>query len=279
MNRQETETLFKYWIVERERVRRNRESGSPRPWTTDPILDTYRFCNVRRENDTVTKWIRKNWSHPDHPNFILAITIARLVNWPDTLAELGFPFEWDPHHFINTINRRQSRGQKAWSSAYIVSTNGHAVAKPVYIAGTVLEPIARRCAAGVWPTPLGPLYTALRAFDGVGSFIAGQIVADAKNTVGSPWFDTNYNIPDWFSFVVPGPGSRRGLARLLCKPAPYALSDKEFYANFEAASNAARAVDFGLCNQDIQNCLCEFDKYMRVKLGEGKPRQRYVESA
>jgi hypothetical protein len=27
--------------------------------------------------------------------------------------------------------------------------------------------------------------------------------------------------------------------------------------------------------QDVQNCLCEFDKYERVRLGEGKPRSTY----
>jgi hypothetical protein len=26
---------------------------------------------------------------------------------------------------------------------------------------------------------------------------------------------------------------------------------------------------------DIQNCLCEFDKYERVRLGEGRPRSYY----
>jgi hypothetical protein len=27
--------------------------------------------------------------------------------------------------------------------------------------------------------------------------------------------------------------------------------------------------------QDVQNCLCEFDKYERVKYGQGKPRSSY----
>jgi hypothetical protein len=27
--------------------------------------------------------------------------------------------------------------------------------------------------------------------------------------------------------------------------------------------------------QDLQNCLCEFDKYERVRLGEGRPRSKY----
>jgi hypothetical protein len=271
MNQQERENLFQHWINEREIVRLEKNAGLPRPWTDDPILNSYRFCNVRREDDKVTQWIRKNWSHPSHPNFILAMTIARLVNWPETLNVLDFPYEWRPDWFVNVIQQRTLKGLKSWSSAYIVGTNGHAVSKPVYVARTVLDPIATRCAQGPWPTPLRALYGALRAFDGVGSFIAGQIVADAKNTTNSPWHLTE----DWYTFVVPGPGSRRGLARLLGKPSPYKLSDKEFMENFHVARGLATEVISELCNQDIQNCLCEYDKYMRVKLGEGTPRQRY----
>ena len=27
--------------------------------------------------------------------------------------------------------------------------------------------------------------------------------------------------------------------------------------------------------RDIEHCLCEFDKYERVRLGQGKPRAKY----
>ena len=47
-----------YWVAERERIRVRKESGQPFPWTDDPILATYRFCNVRREDDRVTIWVR-----------------------------------------------------------------------------------------------------------------------------------------------------------------------------------------------------------------------------
>jgi hypothetical protein len=30
-----------------------------------------------------------------------------------------------------------------------------------------------------------------------------------------------------------------------------------------------------LSAQDLQNCLCEFDKFERVRLGEGKPKRRF----
>jgi len=34
-----------------------------------------------------------------------------------------------------------------------------------------------------------------------------------------------------------------------------------------------------MCAHDLQNCACEFDKYMRVKLGEGEPKQLYRKPA
>jgi alpha-glutamyl/putrescinyl thymine pyrophosphorylase clade 1 len=38
-----------YFITEREQIRRRREAGEPKPWTTDPILRDFSFCNVQRE--------------------------------------------------------------------------------------------------------------------------------------------------------------------------------------------------------------------------------------
>jgi hypothetical protein len=29
--------------------------------------------------------------------------------------------------------------------------------------------------------------------------------------------------------------------------------------------------------QDLQNCLCEFDKMERARLGEGKPKRRFAQ--
>ncbi len=82
-----------YWITERESIRRRREAGEPAPWTSDPVLRDYRFCNVRRENDAVTRHIAARWRapHADDPHLWFAMAVARFINWPDTLDELGFP--------------------------------------------------------------------------------------------------------------------------------------------------------------------------------------------
>jgi hypothetical protein len=68
---------------------RARKLSQPQ-WTDDPILATYRFCNVRREDDRVTIWVRQNIREPfaDHPNLWLMLCIARQINWPETLQQL-----------------------------------------------------------------------------------------------------------------------------------------------------------------------------------------------
>src|SRR5580765_2305755 len=135
-------TTLCYWIQERELIRVNRLQGKPKPWTDDPILQSYRFCNVHREDDKVTKWIRGNWGMwGDHPNYTLGMALARFINWPPTLEAVGFPVRWDPKVVEAIIKLREDRGDKVWTSAYIVSTNGMAMLKTRYIVNHVLDPI------------------------------------------------------------------------------------------------------------------------------------------
>ena len=45
------------FIVERHRVYKRREAGCSPPWTEDPVLQKYRFCNVFRELDSGTRYV------------------------------------------------------------------------------------------------------------------------------------------------------------------------------------------------------------------------------
>src|SRR5690242_934398 len=53
---------FVEYMVERENIRLKKEAGEPRPWTTDKILSTYKFTNVRRINDWTTKQFSKMYA-------------------------------------------------------------------------------------------------------------------------------------------------------------------------------------------------------------------------
>lgn len=254
-------------------------AGQPKPWTTDNILDRYRFCNVYRELDTVTQWIRMNWrdKHSTDPNLFFAMLVSRLVNWPDTMAELGYPTSFDGEKFVNVINSRVARSEKAYSGAYVVSTNGHAMNKAKYLSQFVLSPVwARR--AQIAPQKhdtLATFHSRLMRYDGLGSFIAAQVVCDTKYAAKSPLSKAE----DWDTWAASGPGSRRGLNRVigLDKDSPWReptwlAKMGELRPQFLKLWPKQWEI---VSMQDLQNCLCEFDKYERTRLGEGKPRSGY----
>ncbi len=279
-----TEELFR-WIAERHAIYEAKAAGYPKPWTNDPILQSYRFCNVYRELDTVTQWIAKNWRDPnnDDPDVWFAMAVARFVNWPDTLAEIGYPVPWDVRlssysmgeHFVNTLMMRGSAGKKVWTGAYLIHA-GKGGSKVGHVAHDILEPLWRkreyiREAAD----SCAHFNKRLMEFEGLGSFMAGQIVCDTKYT---RLLDT---AGDWWDFAVEGPGSRRGLNRVMNRPVNQSWKNQEWFVELTRLRTSILPLihDAGLPPlhaQDLQNCLCEFDKYERVRLGEGRPRSGYA---
>lgn len=284
---------LRYWITERELIRLKKESGQPPPWTDDDILRTYRFCNVRRMDDRVSKWLLDNWYSPEHnhPNTVVACVLARQVNTPATLRDIGFPFRWDPERVQKVIEDRMATGEKAYSAAYMITANygpkGRAKETKGYqTAFRVCRPfvddppqIDRSSMERTWRTLLD--------YPGMSFFMAGQVVADLRHALIGTWADRN----DW---APVGPGSARGLARLI-----YRRDEWENVARDYTSSSAAKdgtgawLDDFGehvlggvrsrlpgpivrrMEAHDYQNCLCEFDKYERVLHGEGRPKQLY----
>ena len=262
-----------YWINERERVRRKKESGASKPWSDDPVFQEVYFCNVHREHDKVTKWIRTNWSHPAHPNFPLAICVARIFNYPPTLTSFGFPDVWDPEALRGVLLTREWKGMQTWSGAYLITTHGRKMSKVEYCVE-----ILNAAHAADLSVPLSMCETlegaqrAIRQLEGFGSFLAAQVVADLKNTEGYHLRDAE----DWWEFSAPGPGSLRGLGWFYGRATvpesqyDYLIRGVEEYVTPRLNPEVGR-----LCAQDLQNCLCEFDKYMRVKTGSGRSKRRY----
>lgn len=51
-------------IVARHAIYKARGAEQQPPWTKDPILRQYKFCNIYRELDRGTRWISANWRRP-----------------------------------------------------------------------------------------------------------------------------------------------------------------------------------------------------------------------
>lgn len=273
------QVYFYHWILEREKCRVGRESGWPKPWSLDPILQNYRFCNVRREDDVVTKWIHENWLHKYDgavPNYrmVAAMCAARLFNRVTTLERIGFPlleiYSWVESAREQLKLMRES--EPIWTGAYLVSTNGHAMDKVDYILDKVLKPIIVHQIMPYRGETLQSFHKRLMAFDGMGSFMAGQVIADLKF---SSLFDPQ-NTADWWTWAPIGPGSKRGLNRYFGRPLEKSISDKNVLEELNLVQcSVAKRLGLALAVHNIQNCFCEYDKWMRVFKGEGKPRSKY----
>jgi hypothetical protein len=264
-----------YWIVEREAIRKKKESGAPRPWTSDPILQSYRFCNVRREDDHVTKWFADNWrtKWADHEDLWFASVVARLFNKEETLGPIEshtLPFTVDGMRGVLNILKRT---EKIFNPAYIVSTNGHAMDKVTYLMERVLTPLwkAREFVRPTINDNLASVHERMLRYDGLGKFMAAQVIADIKYV--QPLDDCD----DWDTFAASGPGSRRGMNRLLGKEPDASIPEKVWAAHLETFRDVVNlSLDWNepIHAQDFQNCLCEFDKYERA-LGGKRPKQNY----
>lgn len=279
---------FHKFIRAREAVRVARETGKTKPWTRDPILQRYRFCNVRREDDTVTRWIADNWREPyRNEDLWFMMAVARWVNWPDTLEEIAGPvlglgtrqpLTFNADAFARILHNRSARGEKVWTGAYMIGTQGNAKDKPAFIAEDVLLPLWLR-RAELRPRKGDSLESFAQrvvAVKNQGRFMVGQMIADAK------YADKYLRAArDWDTWAISGPGSRRGLNRVLGREVDAAWTEaawrEAFAPVFEKTTNVLPEEPWidGLHAQDVQNCLCEFDKYERVRLGQGRPRATY----
>lgn len=277
-----TDDLFA-WMRERHAIYERRAKGLPKPWTQDPILQAFRFCNVYRELDTVTEWLRTNWREPwkEDPNLWFAMAAARLINWPATLEEVAFALRrnnaigWRPETFLSNMRDRAQRGEKVYTGAYMLRGGEKGTDKASYTA-EILSGLwaARGTLAPKRGDSLAVVHTRLAAMPGMGSFLAGQVVCDTKY-VGELTMAR-----DWWTWAASGPGSQRGLNRVVGNPVQAPWNELEWLSTLRLLHRdieklVKRASMPMIHAQDLQNCLCEFDKYERVRLGEGRPRSTY----
>ena len=254
-----------YWITKREKARVDPNGCG------DPNIDNWRYCNVRREDDRVTKNI-KGWlsPHVGHKMFIPNVLMARLFNNPNTLKRVGFMAEWDPQWVMQITDLLTKHGHKVFNPAYIVSTNGRKMEKVQYLCSEVL-PAAFDNPINLNGNSLEDIHERLVRLNGVGSFIGAQVVADLK--MFEPWASA----PDYWTFVAPGPGSMRGMNRVRGLPANVQKYNQKAFSMYIQPLRSIISTGTGieLCAQNAQNVCCEFDKYMRLLSGEGRPKQTY----
>lgn len=91
---------FKQFVIDRYRVHKRKDVDQlPAPWTKNPVLQEFKFTNVRREHDRQTRYLLQNISTNDkltlEDKIVNTFLFRAWNNW-DTLKDFGFPYpaEW-----------------------------------------------------------------------------------------------------------------------------------------------------------------------------------------
>ena len=268
---------FRYFIEARERARYHKELiGGPGPHSDDPIIAVNRFCNVNREDDAVTKWVKANvrdrWSGCGRRNVLIQVLVARLWNHPPTLETLLPYTSYDVA--LNALKDLRARGEKTMRGAYMMPVHGnHGKGKTVD--EYYLQAVREACQQ-YWDDcdALAEVAEQLGMLLGIGDFLANQVCTDLRYT--TEW----RRAPDWGTFVLCGPGSRRGLDRFFGREPTGNLQQRVYIAELLDIREGLQVEQHPLAPvfddpNNLANAFCEFDKFSRVLHGEAARLHTY----
>lgn len=268
----------------RQEIMIRRACGESPPWTRDPVLSKYRFCNVFREDDRTTVWFREHVREKltEEQQLFAAVTFRwfNRVTTGEVLVQHRLLEEWDSSlarsvlcnlhplvtgaFVVKTPNGMSKLNGLVWCIEHVWARREELLAE-----------LTRHRPSG---RALRAAHTLLRTLPFLGSFMAYEVVTDLRHT---SLLDEASDIQTWAAM---GPGAARGLARLLGLPLKHwnytsPVAQEEMLAHARELLELSRDRRFWPEDwrqwemRDIEHSLCEWDKFERARLGEGRPKQ------
>ena len=264
-----------YFVKERQQVYLRKKAGRPKPWTDDPILQSCYFCNIRREQDKTTVWVKENIRDLFQVDKVaFAVLAFRWFNYIPTgkiLVGSGLLSNWDS----NKAKKALTGVGQIFTGAFTISPSGSTKPKLERVVDDYITPVWRNkeALAGLEAcSTLADGFKILSQFPGMagGGFMAAQVIADLRYT------HLLKNRRDRTTWCCLGPGSKRGLNRFLNRPIASSLKAIHLDTVLQRVQTAVNTIaNPPLHMQDVQSCLCEFDKYERVLHNQGRSKRKY----
>ena len=264
---------------ERENIRLRREAGHPWPWTEDPILREYRFCNVYREDDRVTRWFRQEIRDPvaESPSrSVLACTAFRWFNHvPSGVVLQPYLLGKVPWDETEILYQMQQLDQVVGGAYVIKSPTGMKKA-----AGLLwcLRPVVREMGEFDHHTSgwtLQDMHERLMRYPYLGRFMAYEVTSDLR------WTKVLRDAPDIETWASAGPGCCRGLGWV------FADDPTHFSYGRRSQENQCMLLMMELLGmsreqrwerrwemREVEHVLCEFAKYRAAQTGR-RLKRRY----
>lgn len=283
------ETLWRF-AAERQRTFFRRAQGYGKPWTDDAVISEYRFTNAYRAADRVSQYLIGAViadSRAAADDVFVRVMLFKLFNRISTwqlleqrIGRIGAD-TFDAELLAAHLDEAMADGATLYSAAYIIPPPAMGAHRKHrnhlrLLERMLHERVPDRIAEA---NSVRDVYELLCSYPGIGRFLAYQFTIDLNY---SDLIDF-----DEMDFVVPGPGAASGIAK--CFSDTGGLDNADLIRRLtETAADHFDAVneDFlalwgrPLHLIDVQNLLCEVDKYARVAhphLANGRVRikQRY----
>lgn len=269
-----------YWKFawERQNAFERRFIGEQAPWSSDPILGEYKFCNVFRAADRVSQYLIKNICyHDDNGTFrdrlfrIIAFRLfSKISTWEAVVDYLGGQPTLEDlasERFSDALSSAVTRNKTIYTGAFILCANDFYGRPLKYLNHVellrhmfVIDDLGLQIMAC---SSLKELYWILHSYPLIGDFMAYQIAIDLN------YSDLiNFDEDD---FTQPGPGALRGIKK--CFENSGGMSPSEiimWMVDHQEEEFDKLELNFtGLFGRrlhaiDCQGLFCETDKYCRV---------------
>jgi hypothetical protein len=282
--RQGVYELYWQFAYKRQQAFEARIVGQAAPWSDDPIIQEYKFCNVYRAADRVSQFmIRDVCYNPElsrAEDRLFQIIAFRMFSNIETWKQLRYILGRAPTlddlvsgSFELALTRIKQDSGKLYTGAFILCAadaygrrlkhlNHVELFKDMFLNQGLASKI-------LGATSLKQIYSLLHAFPLMGDFMSYQIA-----------IDLNYSVLVNFSendFTQAGPGALRGIKKVFQDT--NGLSPEEvimWMVDHQEEEFARFGYDFkGLFGRplqaiDCQGLFCETDKYCRVAMPELK---------
>lgn len=284
------------YLTERENVRLRKEAGDFFPWTEDKILQTYKFTNVRRHHDRTSNELRemfyKENFNDDRRAILMNCATYRYFGTYEFAKEIGWQNydDFDFEFIEDTAEDRLANRERVFTGAYVITNQGISAPKQEVVVNHFLKALWKETPEIVklaqttqsWEK-VAKRMMLIKGFGGTG-FMTKEVLLDTtytgfwENYSEKPNEDAFTFPADWDTWTPIGPGALRGAARIYGDESAKPLKNEQAFnciMDLMKMQDLFFGHDFRLSPTDIQFGLCEFDKYERVRLGQGKPRSKY----
>ncbi len=281
--------LYWYFAYERQNIFWQKLKGMSSPWTKDPILQEYKFCNSYRVNDRVSQYLLKkviyNGKKYNDEDMLFRIILFKLFNKESTWELLLKNFSditlsnFDKDKYSKVLESAIKNGESIYNDAYISCANkafgydrkhdNHlALLYKMFITDRIQDKLVK-C------TKMEEAFNIIKSYPLIGNFMAYQLVTDINYS----------NVVNFLEdeFTIAGPGSIRGIKKCFIDKGNLSNEDiirymyehqeeefKRLHLDFKKIGNRPLQLI------DCQNIFCELDKYCRVKFPDLKSNRTKI---